>query len=284
MADHHEPADLTTLSRRRLLSLAAASAGGLILAACSDDDDGAAPAGDGADVVDAAESGGASGDGAEVEPDAAAGEGDGDGDGGGATAEASEATAEADCVLLPEDAEGPFYADLALDRRDITDGKLGSPLVLQLAVVDAATCQPIPDAVVDVWHADAGGLYSAFPGQGDAGDIDTSPEAFLRGIQTTDASGVATFDTIYPGWYPGRTTHIHLKVHFADQTRVTTQLYFPDEVSADVYTGHEAYVDRGPKDTANEDDGLEADQPALRMTLTGTGDGHTATHTLGIAR
>lgn len=188
------------------------------------------------------------------------------------------------CVLTPEEIEGPFYTDLNLVRRDITDGKPGSPLEMQITVVDAASCEPIPDATVDVWHADAGGLYSAFTGQGDNADIDTTAESFLRGVQPTDANGTATFDTIYPGWYMGRTTHIHIKVHFSDQTRVTSQLFLADDVTNDVYTTHEAYLERGAKDTGNDDDGFSAELGSLRMAVTASGSGHVATHVVGIDR
>ena len=188
------------------------------------------------------------------------------------------------CVLSPEQIEGPFYTDLRLARRDITDDKPGSPLRMRLTIVDAETCAPIPDAVVDVWHADAGGLYSAFTGQGDDQNIDTSGERFLRGIQSTDTNGEATFTTIYPGWYQGRTTHVHVKVHFADKTRVTSQLFFPDDLSAKVYADHPAYTERGPKDTTNDADDFGGAEGELLMAVAVDGDGHTATHTIGIKR
>lgn len=192
--------------------------------------------------------------------------------------------ASADCVVTPEEIEGPFYTDLKLVRRDITDAKPGSPLEMRITVIDETTCQPIPDATVDIWHADAAGLYSAFTGQGDSGDVDTTAESFLRGVQPTDANGTATFTTIYPGWYVGRTTHIHVKVHFANSTQVTTQLYLSDSTSDSVYAGHEAYTERGAKDTSNDDDGFSADLGSLRMTTIKAVTGHIATHTIGINR
>lgn len=114
--------------------------------------------------------------------------------------------------------------------------------------------------------------------------IDTTAESFLRGVQPTDGQGSATFDTIYPGWYPGRTTHVHAKVHLADQTRVTTQLYFPDETSGEVYRSGEAYIERGGKDTSNDEDGLRASDQGLLMTVEPAGNGHLAAITLGIRR
>lgn len=112
-----------------------------------------------------------------------------------------------DCVLTPGQEEGPFYIDLARVRRDIVEDRPGVPLALALTVVDAGTCEPIRDAAVDLWHCDALGRYSGQPSEGSEG------ETFLRGVQLTDGDGLAEFATVYPGQYPGRTTHIHLKVH-----------------------------------------------------------------------
>lgn len=239
-----EPNTRSMITRRHLFVLAGAGGIGAALAACADTADTGAPS------------------------DGSAGAGDD--------------LVSPDCVLTPESIEGPFYADLDLVRRDITDGRAGEPLRMQLRVVDAQACSPLQDASVDVWHADATGQYSAFPSQGDAGDIDTSGQGFLRGVQSTGADGVATFDTIYPGWYPGRTTHIHVKVHLTDRTRVTTQLYFPDDVTNEVYAGS-SYVERGQKDTTNAADAFGADDQNLLMRVEREGDLLVATGTLGIA-
>ena len=92
------------------------------------------------------------------------------------------------CVLTPELTEGPFYLDLNKVRSDITEGRDGAPLALTISVVDATTCKPLEDAAVDIWHCDAGGVYSGF---------DQSPGTeFLRGTQLTAADGGATFQTI----------------------------------------------------------------------------------------
>jgi len=139
------------------------------------------------------------------------------------------------CVLSPEQTEGPFHLDLDRVRRDITEEKPGVPLTLRLRVVDASTCRPIRRAAVDVWHCDAAGVYSGV--QGDTG-------TFLRGIQRTDAKGWATFRTIYPGWYPGRTVHVHVKVALGGNVVHTGQLYFPDTVTDAVY--RRAPYDRRP--------------------------------------
>jgi protocatechuate 3,4-dioxygenase beta subunit len=148
-------------------------------------------------------------------------------------------TTRPDCVLTPEQEEGPFYIDLAEVRRNIVENRPGVPLALALAVVDSDTCKPIHDAAVDVWHCDALGVYSGEPSEGSEG------ETYLRGIQLTDGNGLADFTTIYPGQYPGRTTHIHVKVHIGGRQNSGTysgghvshtgQLFTSDRRDAEVF-------------------------------------------------
>src|ERR671939_1838371 len=142
-------------------------------------------------------------------------------DGAGPAAVASGAVK---CVLTPEQTEGPYYIPDERIRRNITDGRPGTPLLLRATFVDASTCRPIRRAAVDIWHADASGVYSGF-GAG------SGNRTFMRGIQRTDAHGVATFQTVYPGWYQGRTVHIHVKVHVRGNVVHTGQLYFPDSLT-----------------------------------------------------
>ena len=78
--------------------------------------------------------------------------------------------------------------------------------------MEAGSCAPIAGAMVDIWHTDGYGRYSGFRGQGSDG-ADTTGETFLRGTQVTDGDGLVEFETIYPGWYPGRTAHIHFKAY-----------------------------------------------------------------------
>lgn len=183
------------------------------------------------------------------------------------------------CVLTPEQTEGPYYLDTALLRSDITEGRPGIPLQLSLTVVDASTCTAIPNAVVDIWHADASGTYSGYAAEGTAG------ETFCRGIQVTDASGGVTFQSMYPGWYRGRTTHIHIKVHVGSSTVVTSQLYFPDAVSDAVYA-QSPYNTDGQRDTTNETDGILGgvdDESAVLVDVTLQNGTYVAAVTLGIA-
>ncbi|GLQ08443.1 protocatechuate dioxygenase [Devosia yakushimensis] len=162
------------------------------------------------------------------------------------------------CVIIPEVTEGPYYFDPAMERADITEGRPGIPTRLRLQVVDAA-CVPMSGARVDIWHCDASGVYSGYSGQGDDGSVDTTGETFMRGTQFTAENGIVEFETVYPSWYRGRTTHIHFKV-FLDETNVLTgQIFFPDALSEYIYLNVAPYNDRsGARDTLNSNDSIAA--------------------------
>ena len=167
------------------------------------------------------------------------------------------------CVAVPEQTEGPYFVDEQLQRSDIrtdpTDGstKPGVPLDLTIAVsrLSAGRCEPLTGAHVDVWHCDHLGVYS------DVRDprFDTVGKKFLRGYQVTDAQGRARFVTIYPGWYEGRTVHIHFKVRSpsAEQRgfELTSQLYFDDSFSDHVFV-RPPYAGRGARSMRNMADGI----------------------------
>jgi protocatechuate 3,4-dioxygenase beta subunit len=150
------------------------------------------------------------------------------------------------CVLVPEQTEGPYYLDGAAIRRNVTEGRPGVALTLRLTVVNVANCKPIKGAAVEIWHCDAGGDYSGV--QGDTG-------TFLRGVQRTDAKGLALFKTIYPGWYRGRTVHIHTMVHLGGNVVHTGQLYFHDTLTDAVYT-RSPYNRRPGRTTRNAADSI----------------------------
>jgi protocatechuate 3,4-dioxygenase beta subunit len=152
------------------------------------------------------------------------------------------------CVLTPEQTEGPYYIANEALRRNITEGRPGTPLLLRAFVVNASTCKPIKGAAVDIWHADTGGVYSGF-GSG------ASNRTFMRGIQRTNAKGLAFFRTVYPGWYQGRTVHIHVKVHLGGNVLHTGQLYFPDTVTDAVYR-QAPYSSRPNRDVRNAGDSI----------------------------
>jgi protocatechuate 3,4-dioxygenase beta subunit len=180
-----------------------------------------------------------------------------------------------DCILSPELTEGPFYVDLDLVRRDITEGRPGTALELSVKVVDGQSCEAMKDAAVDIWHCDADGAYSGV--QGD-------PGTFLRGIQMTDPAGEAGFQTIFPGWYSGRAVHIHVKVHVGGTDSYTGQLFF-DEADTEAVYESEPYNARPGPDTANEADGIfgqGGDQTVV--SLSPAGDGYRGVVTLGVPR
>ena len=195
------------------------------------------------------------------------------------------------CVLDPTTTKGPYWVDERLDRSDVrtdTNGRAspnprpGLPLTLQIAVQSwsAGACTPLQGAQVDIWHCDASGVYS------DVGSA--AGQNFLRGYQVTDAGGLVRFTTIYPGWYSGRTVHIHAKVRLFDAannttTEATTQLFFDDLVTDAVYASVSPYGARPSRDTRNSADGIYANQTALLVGLSGdTSSGYTASISLGV--
>jgi protocatechuate 3,4-dioxygenase beta subunit len=181
-----------------------------------------------------------------------------------------------DCVLMPEVTEGPYYLDIDLVRSDITESRPGLPLDLRVTVVDADACEPIADAAVDVWHCDAGGVYSGVEG--------ADGETFCRGVQMTDADGVAEFRTIFPGWYAGRAVHIHVKVIPGAGEAHTGQLFFEDQRIAAAYES-EPYAERSGPETTNSADGIYAETDGSTVVaLVSAGDGYTGAITLGVRR
>ena len=167
------------------------------------------------------------------------------------------AASEDACILTPQAEEGPYYLDPKMVRAEVTEGRPGVPLALRLRVIEAGSCTPITGARVDIWHCDARGIYSAFPGQGDAHNIDQSGKTFLRGTQMADSAGWSTFNTIYPGWYPGRATHIHFKVFLDARTVLTGQTFFPEALNEFIYTNVPDYTKRSQQRLViNANDGV----------------------------
>jgi len=182
------------------------------------------------------------------------------------------------CILTPEQTEGPYYIAGEKLRRNITEGRPGTSLLLRTFVVDASTCRPIRNAAVDIWHADAGGVYSGF---GDG----ASSRTFMRGIQRTNAKGLALFRTVYPGWYQGRTVHIHVKVHVGGNVLHTGQLYFPDSVTDAAYR-RAPYSSRPARNVRNSTDSIYrsgGSKSLLRVKKTSAGV-YVATITMGVQR
>ena len=190
-----------------------------------------------------------------------------------------------DCVLTGAQAAGPFYFNVDQVRRDITEGRAGIPLRLLLTVVDVDQCLPLVDALVDIWHTDADGLYSGYTGQADDGSIDTRGEIFMRGLQVSDSGGQVEFSTIYPGWYISRTAHIHVKVHLDNQTVVTSQLYFPEADNEKVYAlPPYSSSGRGQRPTNNTNDGVvgSGQLEDLLIRIEETNDGYNGFFIIGV--
>jgi protocatechuate 3,4-dioxygenase beta subunit len=190
------------------------------------------------------------------------------------------------CVVRPELTEGPYFVDTNLHRSDIRSDpasgavEAGALLALNFNVsqVGANGCLPLKGARVEVWHCDAAGLYS------DVADphADTRGQQFLRGYQLTDAQGQAAFTTIYPGWYPGRTVHIHFKIiPVAEDPRLvfTSQLFFDDALSDQVFT-QAPYAGRGERNVRNQVDRIFSEQ--LLLEVAPAGDGYTTTFPIGL--
>jgi protocatechuate 3,4-dioxygenase beta subunit len=200
---------------------------------------------------------------------------------GGSASGSSTTTRTAACVLTPEVTEGPYYLDLDKVRSDITEDRPGTPLELRITVLDATTCAPIKDAAVDVWHCDAAGAYSGF-GNGARSSNDL---AFLRGTQLSDADGVVTFRTIYPGWYPGRAVHIHTKVHAGGSVVHTGQLFFADAQTDTAYRAA-PYDTRPTPNIRNAADSIyrQAGGSAAELDVKPDGSGYLGTIDIGVRR
>jgi protocatechuate 3,4-dioxygenase beta subunit len=181
------------------------------------------------------------------------------------------------CVVSPSETIGPYPSITDFVRSDIREMRPGLPLTLTLSVVNTnSACAPVAGAVVDVWQCDAGGNYSQYGTERTA--------SYLRGLQTTDASGTVTFVTIYPGWYQGRATHIHVEVTVNGRSAKVTQIAFPEDLTAQVYrTG--VYAAGGQNPTTNARDNVFSDGVTNELiTITGgdTSSGYRATFQVGV--
>jgi protocatechuate 3,4-dioxygenase beta subunit len=150
----------------------------------------------------------------------------------------------AGCVLTPDSGEGPFYFDANRVRADVTENAAGAPLDIAIRILRADECASFAGARVDLWQADALGLYSGYRDQSGVGGISTRSavdRTYLRGTQLTDAEGWVRFKTVYPSWYGGRTPHIHYKVLLGAEELCASQIFFPDEINAEVFAQWDPY-------------------------------------------
>ena len=185
------------------------------------------------------------------------------------------------CIVRPAMTEGPFFVDEKLNRSDIrsdpSSKKVSAGAALRLTFlvssVSAKGCSPLKGAMVDIWQCDAGGVYS---------DVQNAVgQKFLRGHQITDVKGQAQFLTIYPGWYQGRTVHIHFKVRY-NNSDFTSQLFFDDTLTDKVYKTA-PYSTRGTRTTRNSNDGIYRNGGTqLLLATKADGTGYAATFDLGL--
>ncbi|HJZ75705.1 MAG TPA: hypothetical protein VKE51_28420 [Vicinamibacterales bacterium] len=187
------------------------------------------------------------------------------------------ASTNASCAVTPGETAGPFPSVTSLVRSDIREDRQGVPLTLTIKVVNSsAGCAAVAGASVEVWHADVAGNYSEYSSE--------ASRTYLRGIQTTDTSGQVVFTTIYPGWYQGRATHIHVEVKTNGVSRKVTQMAFPESVNNTVYVSG-VYASRGSNPTSNAADMIFSDSLASEL-VTPTGSpatGYSVTFQVGIA-
>ncbi len=221
------------------------------------------------------------------------------------------------CTLTASTTQGPYYFDADKIRSDIREDREGALLRLAIRVQDSEQCGPLANAVVEIWHCDAAGLYSGAEAQssgangasggpggtppsggpggtppgnapggsgapgggdtggdtggGDMGDLTpTDDQRYLRGAQVTNADGIVEFTTIWPGWYRGRTVHIHAMVHIDNSRVLTTQVMFDETLNAKVYA-EQPYAAHTGRDTFNDNDSIYADSMLLKVTEDGDG-------------
>ncbi|MDJ1501443.1 intradiol ring-cleavage dioxygenase [Xanthocytophaga agilis] len=188
------------------------------------------------------------------------------------------------CTVTDNETEGPFptKSPSSYVRKDITDGKTGLPLTVNIYIKNVNNnCAELENAIVDIWHCDTAGNYSEYGGTSMQSTNYTSVH-FLRGRQTTDANGLAAFTSIYPGWYSGRAPHIHVHIYNSSGTSLlVTQIAFPEDISSAVYKTT-YYTAHGQADTSNASDNIFSDSLDNELaTLSGdTTNGYTLTHTI----
>ncbi|MEU7894876.1 intradiol ring-cleavage dioxygenase [Nonomuraea sp. NPDC049152] len=193
------------------------------------------------------------------------------------------------CAPTREAAQGPYYFDADKIRSDIREDRQGARLRMAIKVQDVESCRPIPNAVVEIWHCDAHGVYSGFEVQsagtggvanwngGDATPQDD--ERYLRGAQVTGVNGIVEFTTIYPGWYRRRTVHIHAMVHVSNKRVLTTQTMFEEALTTEVYKAA-PYSGHTGRDTFNDNDPIF--EPSMITKTVEDGEGYLGVITFAV--
>ncbi|KAL1742386.1 Intradiol ring-cleavage dioxygenase, partial [Schizophyllum fasciatum] len=183
------------------------------------------------------------------------------------------------CVLAPEVTEGPYYINNELVRQDQREDQAGIPLVIDIGILDINTCEPVPNSFVEIWAANATGVYASYPAQlGGAGGGGPPPthlernETFNRGGFPTDENGIVEFTTIYTGFYEGRCPHYHTMVHLdwsmSDNGTLVSHAgslahvgqFFMDEEWNDQIFALEPYTSNTNNRTLNSEDSILTEQ------------------------
>lgn len=163
------------------------------------------------------------------------------------------------CALVATTTEGPCTTSDDQAREDISEGWTGLPVRLALKVVDTS-CAPLAGVIVKIWHTNLAGSYSGVTPNPNMCLTSTAYASadFFRGVRTTDAAGVVTFDTCFPGWYRGRAVHIHFQVKTATTSYRVSQLFFPEDITTAIFASHAEYSSAGQPDTTFANDNIMA--------------------------
>ncbi|HVI44978.1 MAG TPA: hypothetical protein VM802_08910 [Chitinophaga sp.] len=197
------------------------------------------------------------------------------------------AKTEAACIPTDPDMAGPYplYGSRgsAINRVNIADNKPGIPLNIDITVQSVYRgCAPVTNARVDIWHCDKDGYYSGYVNDGYLGVQNNQGRLFGRGLQYTNSVGKVHFASIYPGWYPGRCTHLHAQIFIGTTLYLTTQIAFPDAINAAVYNTSQ-YIAHGQNPTTNYLDSIISDSLATELaTVTNSGGVYNLSHVIKI--
>ncbi len=197
------------------------------------------------------------------------------------------------CSVSPTETEGPFPTKTpsSLVRSDMRDDRTGVLITVKITIKDT-NCAALAGVIVDIWHCDKDGYYSEYGGTG-MQSVNYTAVHFLRGRQTTDADGLVTFTSIFPGWYTGRATHIHVHIYNASgNSLLVTQIAFPEGSSSAVATVNGSggttygYTKGMSGYTYNSADNIFSDDTTGKELSSVSGSlsgGYTLTHTINVS-
>jgi protocatechuate 3,4-dioxygenase beta subunit len=201
---------------------------------------------------------------------------------------------ESACTVTRTETVGPFptHNPASFIKKNIIGNRIGVPCAIEITIKNInQNCNPLAGVLVDIWHCDKDGYYSEYGGAGNPlQTLDMTAEHFLRGRQITDANGLAAYTSIFPGWYDGRSTHIHVHVYTASgQSLLSTQIAYPEGANSAVVQVNASTANGYTKGmsgyTYNVQDGVFSDGVADEMsTVTGSiAAGYLLTHTIYVS-